>query len=1168
MHDDAAADLLRVFPCESEMARRMRAMDWPSMAVGPVGNWPDSLRAALSICLTSRHPMQLWWGPEYTLFYNDACIPWLGPDMAGKPASEAWSGIWETISSAVEKIHNRSVVSWTEEVRLPAPGSPCLAFTFNAVVDKTGAVLGLCCTCDEVAPALPAEPAATSGQDDHPQPPFCVLVVENDAGMGERARGLLQPYGQVTLVVDSQAAAAALSQQRFDLLLAGDDLELLRHVRNRPALRLMPAMLMSENSALRDAALEAGADAFLVKPFTARELEPAIISCLAIARLRGEEMAASELRFRAVQQASPDAFLIYAAVRDENCVLTAFECQFANPAAMRVLGKSAAARLSGSSEDGLGQLFPVLVDVLEKGHLWQGEHPYRVSGSTRWLRSMATRAGDRVLLCSSDVTMHHAAEAAVRQNQARQSFLLALSDNLRPLSCPRRIMEVACETLGRQLRLAAVGYAEMQSDGEILIDSGRYGDGRLPGLLEKGCKLSDLAPGFRRALLDGRARFVPDLRRAPIERNGRSGGIYSRGVRSTAIAPLIKDGKLVACLYAAHPEPRHWPAPDRNLLREIADRVWTAVERARAEQALADELRNMSRLHEMSCRIVKAMDLNTMLYEILDATIEMHGASAGSVQLYDEEGLCLRTAAQRGFDPDFMYRFKSVRSGDGTACGLALASGQRVIVEDIEKEPLSSELRVIGRLARFRAVQSTPLISHGGKVLGMLNTHFREARHFSERELRMTDLYARHAADAIGAHLREQMQVRNSELLESRVAERTQELQQTLNALNREILDRKQAEDRLRQSEKLKAIGQLTGGIAHDFNNMLQTISSGLNLVRIRLQQGKLGEVEGYLRRAEKGAQRAAGLTHRLLAFSRQQTLEPKSVSLGRIALEMEDMIRRAVGPSVQVELQLCAGKWLVMCDPNQMESALLNLCVNARDAMPDGGWLTISTDEMELDGMEAQHQEGAAAGRYATIAVSDSGMGMKPEVLAHVFEPFFTTKPLGKGTGLGLSQIYGFVRQSGGFVQIESEPEKGTTVRVCMPFSASDPAFEIPTGPEKGRTLLLVEDEQDVREMTGEQLRELGYRVLEADCGAAALRLVQSGPHIDLMITDIGLPGGMDGNQVVGAVRERLPVLPVIMISGYAAGATAADTELLRKPFLVSDLAERVKAKLEAVHP
>jgi PAS domain S-box-containing protein len=279
-----------------------------------------------------------------------------------------------------------------------------------------------------------------------------------------------------------------------------------------------------------------------------------------------------------------------------------------------------------------------------------------------------------------------------------------------------------------------------------------------------------------------------------------------------------------------------------------------------------------------------------------------------------------------------------------------------------------------------------------------------------------------------------------NEALEARVAARTAELRQALSTLHSEVLEREQAEERLRQSEKLKAIGQLTGGIAHDLNNMLQTITNGLSMVRTRLAQGRPGDVLPYVERAGRGTERAAALTHRLLAFGRQQTLRPKPISLDRIARDVEDMVRRTVSPAVQVELKLADGHWLVMCDPNQMESALLNLCVNARDAMPEGGWLTVSTEKLVLSEADVANHEGAKPGRYATIAVTDTGTGMTPEVLAHVFEPFFTTKPLGQGTGLGLSQIYGFVRQSGGVVQIDSAPGKGTTVRLCLPFHARNP--------------------------------------------------------------------------------------------------------------------------------
>jgi signal transduction histidine kinase/CheY-like chemotaxis protein len=390
--------------------------------------------------------------------------------------------------------------------------------------------------------------------------------------------------------------------------------------------------------------------------------------------------------------------------------------------------------------------------------------------------------------------------------------------------------------------------------------------------------------------------------------------------------------------------------------------------------------------------------------------------------------------------------------------------------------------------------------------------------------------------------------------MEQRVAERTAELQQALSDLHKEIDDHRQAEDRLRQSEKLKAVGQLTGGIAHDFNNTLQGIVSALALVRGRLAQGRISDALGYVEPAEKAAARAGALTHRLLAFSRQQTLAPKPVDLDQIARGMEDMIRRAVGPGVQVELKSGNGHWLVLCDPNQMESALLNLCINARDAMPEGGWLTISIEERTLLESEVTGFEELRPGRYVSLAVTDTGTGMTPEVAGHMFEPFFTTKPQGQGIGLGLSQIYGFIRQSGGLVQVETAPGAGTTIRLCLPCHRM--ASTAPTGvPGNGKIILLVEDEHDLRRMLADQLRDLGYGVMEADAADAALRIVSAGTWIDLLVTDIGLRGDMDGRQLARSFREQRPEVPVIFITGFAGDHTMTNEIVLRKPFKPSVL-------------
>ena len=389
--------------------------------------------------------------------------------------------------------------------------------------------------------------------------------------------------------------------------------------------------------------------------------------------------------------------------------------------------------------------------------------------------------------------------------------------------------------------------------------------------------------------------------------------------------------------------------------------------------------------------------------------------------------------------------------------------------------------------------------------------------------------------------------------LEARVEARTAELMAV--------------EASLRQSQKMEAIGQLTGGLAHDFNNVLQGITGNLDLLRLRVEQGRVGTVARYLAAAQKSVQRAAALTHRLLAFARQLPLDATPVSLDALAVGMEELIRRTVGPSVQVELRLGDGLWLVRCDEGQLENALLSLAINARDAMPDGGWLMISTGEVHLSAADLAGEEGTAPGAFATVAVTDTGAGMTPEVMARAFEPFFTTKPLGQGTGLGLSQIYGFVRQSGGVVRLESTPGQGTTVRIFLPrHELADDAME---GDGTGDVVLLVEDEEELRQTAAEWLRELGYRVLEAPNGAAALRLLDGGSRVDVLVADMGLPGGLDGRQVADAARGRRPGLPVLFMTGYAETGTAEpEAETISKPFPLEVLAERIGAVLEAARP
>jgi PAS domain S-box-containing protein len=401
---------------------------------------------------------------------------------------------------------------------------------------------------------------------------------------------------------------------------------------------------------------------------------------------------------------------------------------------------------------------------------------------------------------------------------------------------------------------------------------------------------------------------------------------------------------------------------------------------------------------------------------------------------------------------------------------------------------------------------------------------------------------------------------RGGETLEAAAAHRTAALHETMPRLRREAAERHAPDAKLRQGERLQAIGQLTGGIAHDFNNMLQAVLAALSMMRARLEAGRVDGLARYIDRAEAGAERAAALTRRLLAFARQQVLQPEPVNLDRVARGMAGTIRRSVGPGIGVELRPRDGRWLVLCDAGGLENALLNLCDNARDAMPEGGWLTVATEDTVLTGPEAAGIEGARPGRFVTLTVADTGTGMPPEVAQRVFEPFFTTKPVGKGTGLGLSQIWGFVQQSGGFMTIDTAPGRGTAVRIALPFHAEDPQPEAPARPDLGRTVLLVDDEEDVRELAAESLRGEGYRVLEAASAEAALRLLGARLPVDVLVTDVGMPGPMDGLGLLAAVRQDRPGLPAVVVTGHAGGQAVGGAVLLRKPYKPAALIEALR--------
>jgi PAS domain S-box-containing protein len=395
--------------------------------------------------------------------------------------------------------------------------------------------------------------------------------------------------------------------------------------------------------------------------------------------------------------------------------------------------------------------------------------------------------------------------------------------------------------------------------------------------------------------------------------------------------------------------------------------------------------------------------------------------------------------------------------------------------------------------------------------------------------------------------------------------------------VTRDMSERRAIEEQLRQSQKMEAVGQLTGGLAHDFNNLLTGISGSLELMQARIAQGRTAEIDRYILAAQGAVKRASALTHRLLAFSRRQTLDPKPTNVNRLLNELEDLIRRTVGPGVQVEVVGASGLWPTLVDPNQLENSVLNLCINGRDAMPDGGKLTIETSNKWID-ERASRSHDLPVGQYVSVCVTDTGTGMTPDVIAKAFDPFFTTKPIGEGTGLGLSMIYGFARQSGGQVRIYSEVGEGTTMCLYLPRYSDDAALaeeiERPPGAQatgEGEVVLVIDDEPTVRMLIAEVLAELGYAVIEAPDGPAGLKVLDSNARIDLLITDVGLPGGMNGRQVADAARVGRPDLKVLFITGYAENAVIGKGRLaegmyvVTKPFQMDMLAHRIREIIEA---
>ncbi len=565
-------------------------------------------------------------------------------------------------------------------------------------------------------------------------------------------------------------------------------------------------------------------------------------------------------------------------------------------------------------------------------------------------------------------------------------------------------------------------------------------------------------------------------------------------------------------------------------------------------------------LLELTDRLRDLQDGAEMAYvasEIIGRTLGVSRAGYGTLDLAAET----ITIARDWNAPGIATIAGVLRFRDYGSYIEALKRGETVVTTDADLDPRTASRAAALRAISARAFVNMPL-REGGAPVALLYLNHADAREWPEDELAFVRDVAERTRIAIARRQAEQDVRALTASLEQQVADRTRQLTE--------------AEEALRQSQKMEAVGQLTGGLAHDFNNLLAGITGSLDLLQTRLNQGRTAEAERYVTAAQGAARRAASLTHRLLAFSRRQTLDPKPVDVNRLVADLEELIRRTVGPEIDVETRPSAGVWITRVDAGQLENALLNLCINARDAMPSGGTLAIHTGNVTLDA-DGGAAHDLAPGDYVQLCVEDDGVGMSADVIARAFDPFFTTKPIGQGTGLGLSMIYGFVRQSGGQVRIASAPGEGATVCVTLPRHHGEAAGRASDGdgtpaPPAGRgeTVLVVDDEPTVRMLVTEVLEDLGYQAIEAADGAAGLRALRSDAAIDLLVTDVGLPGGINGRQVADAGRALRPGLRVLFITGYAETAVLGHGHLepgmhvLTKPFALATLAARIKALID----
>ncbi len=1108
------------------MADRIRAHDWAASPLGAIDSWPQSLRFALNIALGSSFPTAIYWGPELRLLYNDAWAPIPAdrhPWALGRPGAEVWSDIWHVVGPEMERVLATGQGFSTYDQMLPMqrngrPQETWWNYSFTPIRDEYGAVVGILNQGSETTRTVLAERARL-------------------AEVG-RLRELFEQAPGAMALVHGPDHVFEIANPAYRELVGGRDLI------GSTVVDALPEVIEQGFVDLLDQVFRTGAtyraDAVPIAlertPGQPRELRMLDFVYQPIKDANGEtsdilvlandvtERATAEAALRAseerLQLALDSSIGVGTWVWDvpDNRVTAdlRFLRLYGVDETLEGVGTPIDAFFVNVHPDDLPALEAAIATSLVTGAPLSEE--YRLvqpDGAIRWVVAQGRPFLDahgkplRFPGVSFDITERKQAEEAAR----------AAAEELREANAAQMFVYALADTQ----RVLDSPDAIMAATAEALIDhlgASRVGfyrviDGETIAFgpsatrgelpqLHGAAPVQGIGAAAIHAYREGRTLVSHDTVRDPTLGDSD----ISRRARAAIGVPLLRGGHWIATMFVNQAQPRQWAPDDVAFIEAIAEMSWDAVERAGALVAL--------RSSEEKFRAI-ANSIDPMVWSTLpdgyhdyynDRWYEFTGAPYGST---DGEGWADM------FHPDDQERTWALWRH-------CLETG----------EPYHIEYRLRHHSGAYRWVlgRAQPVRDEEGRIIRWFGT--------------CTDI--QEIVDA------REVLARSREELEAAIHERTEQLMQ--------------AEQQLRQAQKMEAVGQLTGGIAHDFNNMLAVVIGALDLLERRIAQGRT-DVDRYLVAARDGATRAAALTQRLLAFSRQQPLAPTPVDANAMVGGMIELLARTLGEAVAIETKLADGLRPALADPNQLENAILNLCVNGRDAMPGGGRLTIETAAcMAADGeAEALALE---PGDYVRIAVSDTGSGMPPEVAARAFDPFFTTKGVGKGTGLGLSQVFGFARQSGGTVRIDTELGRGTRVSLYLPVYAGEidtaaQASEVGEAERArpGEVVMVVEDEERVRSYSVEALRELGYTVVAAGDGAEALAIIATGQPVSLLFTDVVMPE-MSGRELARCARERLPALKVLLTSSYTPDIAGLDESMLTKPFDIDRLARRVRAALD----